>query len=119
MWFVGSEKPCIYSVPNRKQSYVEGFPWNSFLLDSFCSHCSKEFRSMGGPAKQNIIGAIYPIHMTFDNYTSLLAKTAADSGLELTDKTIGDFFSAHKYWLRRSKLNEVLATAQEMRLKEE
>lgn len=99
--------------------YVEGFPWNSFLLDSFCSHCSKEFRSMGGPAKQNIIGAIYPIHMTFDNYTSLLAKTAADSGLELTDKTIGDFFSAHKYWLRRSKLNEVLATAQEMRLKEE
>lgn len=99
--------------------YVEGFPWNSFLLDSFCRHCSKEFRSMGGPAKQNIIGAIYPIHMTFDNYTSLLAKTAADSGLELTDKTIGDFFSAHKYWLRRSKLNEVLATAQEMRLKEE
>ena len=22
MWFVGSEKPCIYSVPNRKQSYL-------------------------------------------------------------------------------------------------
>ena len=75
---------------------------------------------MGGPAKQDIIGAIYPIHMTtFDNYTSLLAKAAAGSGLELTEKTIGDFFSAHKYWLRRSKLNEVLATAQEMRLKEE
>ena len=99
--------------------YVEGFPWNSFLLDSFCSHCSKEFRSMGGPAKQDIIGAIYPIHVTFDNYTSLLAKAAAGSGLELTEKTIGDFFSAHKYWLRRSKLNEVLATAQEMRFKEE
>ena len=99
--------------------YVEGFPWNSFLLDSFCSHCSKEFRSMGGPAKQDIIGAIYPIHMTFDNYTSLLAKVAAGSELALTEKTIGDFFSAHKYWLRRSKLNEVLATAQEMRLKEE
>ena len=24
MWFVGSEKPCIYSVPNRKQSYDGG-----------------------------------------------------------------------------------------------
>ena len=23
MWFVGSEKPCIYSVPNRKQSYEQ------------------------------------------------------------------------------------------------
>ena len=99
--------------------YVDGFPWNAFLLDSFCSHCSKKFRSMGGPAKQDIIGAIYPIHMTFDNYTSLLAKAAADSGLELTEKTIGDFFSTHKYWLRKSKLNEVLATAQELRLKEE
>ena len=25
MWFVGSEKPCIYSVPNRKQSYGCGY----------------------------------------------------------------------------------------------
>ena len=25
MWFVGSEKPCIYSVPNRKQSYAIGY----------------------------------------------------------------------------------------------
>ncbi len=99
--------------------YIDGFPWNSFLLDSFCNHCSKKFRSMGGPAKQDIIGAIYPIHMAFESYTSLLAKAAADSGLELTEKTIGDFFSAHKYWLRKSKLNEVLATAQELRLKEE
>lgn len=23
-YFVGSENPCIYSVPNRKQSYVNG-----------------------------------------------------------------------------------------------
>ena len=25
MWFVGSEKPCIYSVPNRKQSYADDY----------------------------------------------------------------------------------------------
>ena len=99
--------------------YVDGYPWNSFLLDSFCSHYSKKFRSIGGPSKQDIIGAIYPIHMTFDGYTSLLAKAAADSGLELTEKIIGDFFSAHKYWLRKSKLSDVLAAAQELRLKEE
>lgn len=114
---------CVFPLADIKSftsfPYVDGFPWNSFLLDSFCSHYSKKYRSMGGPAKQDIIGAIYPIHMTFDNYTSLLAKAAADSGLELTEKMIGDFFSAHKYWLRKSKLNEVLATAQELRLKEE
>lgn len=99
--------------------YVDGFPWNSYLLDSFCSHCSKKFRSMGGPAKHDIIGAIYPIQMMFDNYDSLLAKVAADSDLELTEKTIGDLFSAHKYWLRKRELNEILATAQKFRLKEE
>lgn len=99
--------------------YVEGFPWNSFLLDSFCSHYSKRYRAMGGPAKQDIIGAIYPIYLTFDNYISLLARAAADSGLELTEKTIGEFFSTHKYWLRKSKLNEILAIAQKLRFKEE
>lgn len=29
MWFVGSEKPCIYSVPNRKQSYRNASVWNA------------------------------------------------------------------------------------------
>ena len=32
MWFVGSEKPCIYSVPNRKQSYdiyCTNHDWNT------------------------------------------------------------------------------------------
>lgn len=33
MWFVGSEKPCIYSVPNRKQSYADkaAFNWISVI----------------------------------------------------------------------------------------
>jgi hypothetical protein len=99
--------------------YVDSFPWNSFLLDSFCRHYSKKYRSMGGPAKMDIIGAIYPIEMSFDNYTSLLAKVAADSGLELTENTIKVFFSDHKYCLKKNKLDEILAIAQRLRLKEE
>lgn len=36
MWFVGSEKPCIYSVPNRKQSYenkTARFVYNNSYVD--------------------------------------------------------------------------------------
>ena len=99
--------------------YIEGYSWNVFLLDSFCSHYSKSYRSMGGPAQSDIIGAIYPVSMSIDNYSDLLAQVAADSGLELTDDIISDYFSKHKFLLRKSNINEVLAKAQKIRLKEE
>lgn len=105
--------PSFTSFP-----YVEGYSWNVFLLDSFCSHYSKKYRSIGGPAQKGIIGAIYPIGMKYSNYSELLARVAADSGLELTDEIISNYFSKHKYLLRKSNINEVLAMAQEIRLKE-
>lgn len=106
--------PSFVSFP-----YVEGYTWNVFLLDSFCSHCSKKYRSLGGPAQKGIIGAIYPIDMQFASYSELLAQVAAESGLELTDGIISEYFSKHKYLLRKSNINEVLAKAQEIRLKED
>ena len=105
--------PSFTSFP-----YVEGYSWNVFLLDSFCSHYSKKYRSIGGPAQKGIIGAIYPASMNYSNYSDLLARVAADSGLELTDEIISNYFSKHKYLLRKSNINEVLAMAQEIRLKE-
>lgn len=105
--------PSFTSFP-----YVEGYSWNVFLLDSFCSHYSKKYRSLGGPAQKGIIGAIYPVSMKISNYSELLAQVAADSGLELTDDIISNYFSKHKYLLRKSNINEVLAKAQKIRLKE-
>lgn len=106
--------PSFISFP-----YIEGYSWNVFLLDSFCSHYSKRYRTMGGPAQSDIIGAIYPVTMNINNYSDLLAQVAANSGLELTDEIISDYFSKHKYLLRKSNINEVLAKAQKIRLKEE
>ena len=106
--------PSFTSFP-----YVEGYSWNVFLLDSFCAHYSKKYRSIGGPAQKGIIGAIYPTEMKISSYSELLAQVAADSGLELTDSIISNYFSKHKYLLRKSNINEVLAKAQEIRLKEE
>ena len=98
--------------------YVEGYPWNVFLLDSFCSSYSKQYRSLGGPAQKGIMGAIFPIYMHFNSYSELLTQVAADSGLELTDDVISDYFSKHRYLLRKSNLNHILANAQKIRLKE-
>lgn len=99
--------------------YIEGYSWNVFLLDSFCAHYSKKYRSIGGPAQKDIIGAIYPAEMKISSYSDLLAQVAADSGLELTDSNISNYFSKHKYLLRKSNINEVLAKAQKIRLREE
>ena len=105
--------PSFTSFP-----YVEGYSWNVFLLDSFCAYYSKKYRSIGGPARKGIIGAIYPTEMKISSYSDLLAQVASDSGLELTDNIISNYFSKHKYLLRKSNINEVLAKAQEIRLKE-
>lgn len=46
MWFVGSEKPCIYSVPNRKQSYddlIENNQKQIKLLEEAAQRIYKEW----------------------------------------------------------------------------
>ena len=39
-YFVGSENPCIYSVPNRKQSYEDKVN-KAVLKDAFAATCKK------------------------------------------------------------------------------
>ena len=44
--FVGSENPCIYSVPNRKQSYLRGIYISCFLRDAICDFSFPRIPSM-------------------------------------------------------------------------
>lgn len=97
---------------------VDGHPWNLFLLDSFCRHRSKQFRTMGGPAKSKPVGAIFPIQMQFDSYDALLAQVAAESGLALRRDILGDFFTKNAYTLRRIETSGIINQAQEIRIQE-
>lgn len=97
---------------------VDGYPWNLFLLESFCRHKSMRFRTMGGPAKSKPVGAIFPLQMQFDSYDTLLAQVAARNGLALQPDTLGDFFTQNAYTLRRIETNRIINLAQEIRIQE-
>lgn len=97
---------------------VDGYPWNLFLLDSFCKHKSRRFRTMGGPAKSKPVGAIFPMQMQFEGYDALLARVAAESGLTLHADDVGAFFAENAYTLRRIETGEIINRAQEIRIQE-
>lgn len=98
---------------------VDGYPWNLFLLDSYCRHKSLQFRAMGGPAKSHPVGAIFPIQMRFDSYNDLLAQAAAESGLALHGDSVAEFLTQNAYTLRRIETGEIISKAQEIRLQED
>lgn len=98
---------------------VDGHPWNPFLLDSFCRHKSLQFRTMGGPAKNRPVGAIFPVQMRFDSYNDLLARTAAESGLSLCGDIIAEFLTQNAYTLRKIETGRIISKAQEIRLQED
>lgn len=98
---------------------TDGYPWNLFLLDSFCKHKSLRFRTMGGPAKSRPVGAVFPIQMRFDSYSDLLAQAAAESGLELRAESVAEFFTRNAYTLRRIATGDIISKAQEIRLQED
>ena len=93
---------------------VEGYAWNSYLLDSYCKHASMQFCSMGGPAKKPV-GAIFPIYMTFECYSDLLAYVVANSNLQLNPDNICKFFIDNSYTLRKIDTHSIIAKAQELR----
>lgn len=97
---------------------VDGYPWNLFLLDSFCRYKSLQFRTMGGPAKSRPVGAIFPVRMGFERYDDLLAQVAAESGLALYADVVAEFFTKNAYTLRRIETGEIISKAQEIRLQE-
>lgn len=97
---------------------VDGYPWNLFLLDSFCRHKSVRFRTMGGPARSRPVGAIFPVRMQFDSYEALLVRVAAESGLTLHVEDVGEYFTKNAYTLRRIETSWIVNRAQEIRNQE-
>lgn len=75
MWFVGSEKPCIYSVPNRKQSYDE---WISKYQGVF-----NQYRTT--PLPLRLYSRALPDHLEKQNFVKELIEIGAvnldDDGL--------------------------------------
>lgn len=96
--------------------YIDGIPWNSFLLDSYCKHYSKKYCSMGGPSKKKPVGAIFPSYMRFSTYDELLSQVVANANIQLTNESVNDYLLKRAFILRKKDVKKIIAKAQEIRI---
>lgn len=98
--------------------YIENYPWNEFMLESYCRNISHKFSYMGRlPSATGVCGAIIPKDMAymFNEYDDVLAYLAANSGIELEEKGITAYLIERGYILRSRKIDNVLSKATKKR----
>jgi hypothetical protein len=82
--------------------YIDGFPWNWYLLESYCRRFSKRFGFQCLSVTSSNLGAIYLKYANFADYTDVLATAVACSNIELTDNAVGIFLLENNYFARRT-----------------
>lgn len=96
--------------------YVDRYPWNWFLLESFCRRFSKRFRFQCMSVSNRNVGAIYKKAAGFVNYTEILAAAVAVEPIKLNQKEVGDFLFESGYVARRTSfIANVVAQARLLR----
>ena len=80
---------------------VCGFPWNHYLLESYCYSYSKRFCLKVVGFNDKNAGIIAENDVT-DGYTELLARAAARAKIELSMETVGQYYFETGYMGKRS-----------------
>jgi hypothetical protein len=71
--------------------YIDGYPWNWFLLESYCRRFSKQFRFQCLSVSSRNVGAIYKKSAGFADYAEILAAAVAVEPIKLNQKEVNDF----------------------------
>ncbi len=79
---------------------VCGFPWNHYLLESYCYSYSKQYCLKVIGFNDKNAGIIAENDVT-DGYTELLARAAARAKIELSMETVGQYYFETGYMGRR------------------
>lgn len=82
--------------------YVSGFPWNSFMLESYCRRFSERFEFQCLTVNSLNIGAIFKKTVSFASYAEVLASAVANELIDLTPKEVGDYLVERGYIARRT-----------------
>lgn len=82
--------------------YVQGAPWNLFLLESFLRHFSRKFTYQSLKANSSNAGAIVRKNANFPDYIAVLAHAVVQNGVPIDKDSVGNFLSAKGYIARRS-----------------
>ena len=80
---------------------VCGFPWNHYLLESYCYSYSKRYCLKVVGFNDKNAGIIAENNVT-DEYYELLAQAAARAKIELTVETVGQYYFETGYMGKRS-----------------
>lgn len=80
---------------------VCGFPWNHYLLESYCYSYSKRYCLKAVGFNDKNAGIIAENDVT-DGYTELLARAAARAKIELSMETVGQYYFETGYMGKRS-----------------
>lgn len=93
------------------------FPWNLYLLESFCRRYSKTFKYMAVTTNSRNAGAIVRKECNYD-YHTLLAHVLVTKNISLTEKVVMDYLYDSGYIARHSYkyLQELIELA--LKLKE-
>lgn len=93
-----------------------GYPWNLFLVESFCRRFSKKYKFVTKIASSKNTGAIVEKEMS-DDFDEILIVAVAESGIELESERIFDFLIMNGYLYRHAYkgMDNLIYRANEMR----
>lgn len=111
--FVGARViPLINITSFTAFPEVEGYSWNLYMLDCYLRRFSKKFTMNGNPAQTNIVGAVSPKSLQFENYDAIMAYAVVQDGVEISESAISEYLLKKHFILRRgSVIRRVLGVA--------
>jgi hypothetical protein len=92
--------------------YINGFPWNLYLLESYCRRFSERFEFQCLTVNSLNVGAIFRRAAKYASYAEVLAAAVASEPIELSSKDVGDYLVGRGYIARRTNfVADVVAQA--------
>lgn len=92
--------------------YISGYPWNLYLLESYCKRFSRLFNCQCLSVNSRNVGAIFRRSSGFMDYIDVLANAVAASNVELDIKIVGDYLFENGYIAQRtSAVSKAVAKA--------
>jgi hypothetical protein len=84
--------------------YIDGYPWNLFMLESYCRRFSKRFGFKCLSVNSRSVGAIFKKSARFVDYTEVLAAAVAAEQIKLNPIEVGNFLFENGYVARRTSV---------------
>lgn len=113
---VGSRFAPIRKVSTFALFPICGLNWNHYLLESYCYRFSRKYRLAVLNYNDKNAGMIAAIDLPL-TYNEMLSEAAAETGIELTPESVGEYLFTNGFTARRkySNMPEIIEKAKIIR----